>query len=99
MGRLRAGLPGPGPRSERHRREAHPPRLRLRQHQRGRRGGHAWLFDGSTPWTYDDPQVLRSKSRYVRDHGLGGAMFWSLDADTADGELMTAVDQALRGGR
>lgn len=64
---------------------------------RDRRGGHAWLFDGTTLWTYDDPQVLRAKTRYIREEGLGGAMFWSLDADTADGELMTAVDLGLRG--
>ncbi|MET9464556.1 glycoside hydrolase family 18 protein [Streptomyces sp. NPDC006544] len=64
---------------------------------RDRRNGHAWLFDGSTLWTYDDPQVLRAKTRYIREEGLGGAMFWSLDADTADGELLTAVDQGLRG--
>lgn len=64
---------------------------------RDRRNGHAWLFDGTTLWTYDDPQVLRAKTRYIRQEGLGGAMFWSLDADTADGELMTAVDEGLRG--
>ncbi|MDX3540189.1 glycoside hydrolase family 18 protein [Streptomyces sp. MB09-01] len=67
------------------------------QVHRDRRGGHAWLFDGTTLWTYDDPQVLRAKTAYVREHGLGGAMFWSLDADTSDGELMTAVDRGLRG--
>ncbi|MFE9861801.1 glycoside hydrolase family 18 protein [Streptomyces sp. NPDC005506] len=59
------------------------------------RNGHAWLFDGTTLWTYDDPQVLRTKTSYIRQHGLGGAMFWSLDGDTDDGELMTAVDQGL----
>ncbi|MEU1279939.1 glycoside hydrolase family 18 protein [Streptomyces sp. NPDC005805] len=59
------------------------------------RNGHAWIFDGTTLWTYDDPQVLRTKSAYVRSMGLGGAMFWSLDGDTADGELMTAVDRGL----
>jgi chitinase len=59
------------------------------------RNGHAWLFDGTTLWTYDDPQVLRTKTSYIRSHGLGGAMFWSLDRDTDDGELMTAVDQGL----
>ncbi|MFE7381403.1 glycoside hydrolase family 18 protein [Streptomyces zhihengii] len=58
-------------------------------------GGHAWLFDGTTLWTYDDPQVLRTKSAYVRAMGLGGAMFWSLDGDTADGELTAAVDRGL----
>ncbi|MFD3872955.1 glycoside hydrolase family 18 protein [Streptomyces sp. NPDC058623] len=64
---------------------------------RDRRGGHAWLFDGTTLWTYDDPQVLRQKAEYVREEGLGGAMFWSLDGDTADGELTKAVDRGLRG--
>ncbi|MFF3319735.1 glycoside hydrolase family 18 protein [Streptomyces sp. NPDC003035] len=62
---------------------------------RDRRNGHAWLFDGTTLWTYDDPQVLRTKSAYVRAKGLGGAMFWSLDGDTPDGELITAVDGVL----
>ncbi|MGW4028122.1 glycoside hydrolase family 18 protein [Streptomyces sp. NPDC004838] len=65
------------------------------QYQVYRENGSAWLFDGSTLWTYDDPQVLRAKTSYIRDKGLGGAMFWSLDADTADGELTTAVDRGL----
>ncbi|WP_329037835.1 glycoside hydrolase family 18 protein [Streptomyces sp. NBC_01725] len=59
------------------------------------RNGHAWLFDGKTLWTYDDPQVLRTKSAYVRAKGLGGAMFWSLDGDTPEGDLIKAVDRAL----
>ncbi|MGW1884049.1 glycoside hydrolase family 18 protein [Streptomyces sp. NPDC001970] len=63
---------------------------------RDRRGGHAWLFDGTTLWTYDDPQVLRTKTAYIRDRGLGGAMVWSLDGDTPDGELITAIDTGLR---
>ncbi len=62
---------------------------------RDRRGGHAWLFDGTTLWTYDDPQVLHTKTSYIRARGLGGAMFWSLDGDTENGELMTAVDRVL----
>ncbi|MFI8518571.1 glycoside hydrolase family 18 protein [Streptomyces sp. NPDC085481] len=66
---------------------------------RDRRGGHAWLFDGTTLWTYDDPRVLRTKSAYVRARGLGGAMFWSLDGDTPDGELITAVNGVLGGER
>ncbi|MFE3515107.1 glycoside hydrolase family 18 protein [Streptomyces sp. NPDC059166] len=66
---------------------------------RDTRNGHAWLFDGTTLWTYDDPQVLRAKTSYIRERGLGGAMFWSLDGDTDDGELMTAVDRGLSGRR
>ncbi|WP_328540792.1 glycoside hydrolase family 18 protein [Streptomyces sp. NBC_00344] len=62
---------------------------------RDNRNGSAWLFDGTTLWTYDDPQVLTAKTGYIRHRGLGGAMFWSLDGDTANGELMTAVDRGL----
>ncbi|MFE5795834.1 glycoside hydrolase family 18 protein [Streptomyces sp. NPDC056503] len=62
---------------------------------RGHRNGHAWLFDGTTLWTYDDPTVLRAKSAWVRTHGLAGAMVWSLDGDTADGELIGAIDRGL----
>ncbi|MCP2260471.1 chitinase [Streptoalloteichus tenebrarius] len=57
--------------------------------------GHAWLFNGTTFWTYDDPIELTRKARYARDEGLGGAMIWSLDGDTAEGELMTAVHNGL----
>lgn len=62
---------------------------------RGPRNGHAWLFDGTTLWTYDDPTVLRTKANWVRTHGLAGAMVWSLDGDTADGELIGAIDRGL----
>ncbi|MEO3975970.1 glycoside hydrolase family 18 protein [Streptomyces sp. CAU 1734] len=63
---------------------------------RDRKNGHAWVFDGNTLWTYDDPTVLRAKTEYIREEGLGGAMIWSLDGDTADGELMSAVDRGLK---
>ncbi|MGW6916317.1 glycoside hydrolase family 18 protein [Kitasatospora sp. NPDC054939] len=62
---------------------------------RGAHNGHAWLFDGTTLWTYDDPTVLRTKAQYVRNEGLGGAMIWSLDGDTPNGELISAIDQGL----
>ncbi|ANW18340.1 glycoside hydrolase family 18 protein [Streptomyces clavuligerus] len=58
--------------------------------------GQAWLFDGKTLWTYDDPTVLNAKTDYIRARGLGGAMFWSLDGDTDDGELVKAVARGLR---
>ncbi|WP_435839945.1 glycoside hydrolase family 18 protein [Streptomyces chilikensis] len=62
---------------------------------RDRAGGHAWIFDGTTLWTYDDPRVLARKAAYVKDRGLGGAMIWSLDGDTSDGELIRALDAGL----
>ena len=45
---------------------------------RDRRDGTAWLFDGSTLWTFDDAAALGEKMDYVTDHHLGGAMAWSM---------------------
>jgi chitinase len=63
---------------------------------RDRRDGVAWLFDGSTFWTFDDPTALREKMAYVTGHGLGGAMAWSLDSDDASASLVRAMDSGLR---
>lgn len=59
------------------------------------RAGHAWLFDGTTFWTWDDAVEIKRKGRYIADRDLGGAMIWSLDGDTADGELITALRSGL----
>jgi len=57
--------------------------------------GAAWLFDGTTFWTFDDPSVMRAKTRYVNENKLGGIMFWELSGDTADGELIRAIAGGL----
>jgi chitinase len=57
--------------------------------------GAAWLFDGTTFWTFDDPLVMTAKAEYVRQHRLGGIMFWELSGDTPDGELITAIADGL----
>lgn len=62
---------------------------------RDAQSGHAWLFNGSTFWTFDDPTEIARKTAWITQHGLGGAMIWSLDGDTANGELMTAVHQGI----
>jgi chitinase len=62
---------------------------------RDTRNGFAWLYDGTNFWTYDDPQVLTAKTAFIRHAGLGGAMIWSLDGDTSNGELISAVHQGL----
>jgi chitinase len=59
--------------------------------------GAAWLFDGTTFWTFDDPQVMDAKARYVDENRLGGIMFWELSGDTADGELIRAIAGGLAG--
>jgi chitinase len=53
--------------------------------------GAAWLFDGTTFWTFDDPAIMQDKAEYVRQNRLGGIMFWELSGDTPDGELIDAI--------
>jgi chitinase len=50
-----------------------------------------WLFDAKAgTWiSYDDPESVRAKMDYVREHKLGGVIIWELSAD--DGRLMQAV--------
>ena len=33
---------------------------------------------------------------YAKNQGLGGAFFWELSGDTANGELLTAMDNGLK---
>jgi chitinase len=62
---------------------------------RDNRAGFAWLFDGTTFWTYDDPLEMVRKALYIRSKGLGGAMIWSLDGDTPQGDLINALHLGL----
>ncbi|TDD28942.1 glycoside hydrolase family 18 protein [Kribbella turkmenica] len=63
---------------------------------RDHEAGFAWLFDGTTFWTWDDPVEMKRKARYISDRRLGGAMIWSLDGDTEKGELISALHRNLR---
>ena len=58
--------------------------------------GAAWLFDGTTFWTFDDPPVMAAKAEYARRNRLGGIMFWELSGDTPDGELIDAIAGGCR---
>ncbi|XXY87678.1 glycosyl hydrolase family 18 protein [Sorangium sp. So ce296] len=55
-----------------------------------------YTFNGTDFGSYDKPASLGVKMRYIKDEGLGGAMFWELSGDTANGELVTAVKNGLR---
>ncbi|MEZ4725998.1 MAG: glycosyl hydrolase family 18 protein [Caldilineaceae bacterium] len=57
--------------------------------------GAVWKYDGNTFWGYDDPQTIAQKLTYAQEQQLGGVMLWSLDGDTADGELVGAVHAGL----
>ncbi|MFY7067584.1 glycosyl hydrolase family 18 protein [Nocardiopsis changdeensis] len=57
--------------------------------------GTAWLYNGSTFWTYDDEIAIAQKTQWAVDRGLGGVMIWSIDGDDANASLMNAVDATL----
>jgi len=44
--------------------------------------------------SYDDPQSIAIKTRYVLQHRLGGVMFWELSLDRND-ELLDVIDRGL----
>lgn len=62
---------------------------------------YLWNAEKRVFIAYDDPESLRLKSRYIREHGLGGAMFWEYKADPTGTLLGTLFDglRALPGSR
>jgi chitinase len=65
--------------------------LKTRCPSTGTVAGTSYSHCGSEWWSFDTPQTIAGKMAYVEDHGLGGAFFWELSGDTANGELVTAV--------
>ena len=63
-----------------------------------------WDADAQAPYlwnagrhifiTYEDPESLGHKGRYIQEHGLAGAMFWEYYSDTS-GVLLDALNKAL----
>ncbi len=55
-----------------------------------------WLWNAETKTfvSYDDPESLRVKARYIAARGLAGAMFWEYNADP-DGRLLAALSGEL----
>ncbi|HSC78765.1 MAG TPA: glycosyl hydrolase family 18 protein [Chitinolyticbacter sp.] len=51
----------------------------------------SWKYDGSNWWSYDTPADIALKVNYVKANALGGVFSWSLDGDTANGELATEM--------
>jgi chitinase len=47
--------------------------------------------------SYEDPESLGIKCKYVREHKLGGVMFWEYFGDP-DGKLLQAIDEGLGEG-
>ena len=55
---------------------------------------YLWNIASRTFITYDDPQSIEIKTRYILEHQLGGIMFWELSQDR-DGELLDAITRGL----
>jgi chitinase len=45
----------------------------------------AYLYNGNTFITYEDPEALLEKVKYIEKHDLGGAMVWEYSQDAEDG--------------
>lgn len=44
--------------------------------------------------SYEDPESLKAKCKYIRDHKLSGIMFWEYSSDPT-GKLLTTIDNEL----
>ncbi|MET8568174.1 glycoside hydrolase family 18 protein [Streptomyces sp. NPDC004783] len=54
--------------------------------------GTAYAKCGSNWWSYDTPATIATKMTYKNQQGLGGTFFWELSGDTANGELIRAIN-------
>ena len=55
--------------------------------------GAAWLFDGTTFWTYDDPPIMRAKAEYARER------VYALDFDPRSIKIAKALNLIAGDGR
>jgi len=56
---------------------------------------YLWNAASKTFISYDDPRSLAIKADYVREHHLGGMMFWELSQDYDD-ELLDVIVRGMR---
>jgi chitinase len=55
-----------------------------------------WLYNGTTFWSVDTPELLVEKMAYIKAQGLGGAFFWEFSGDDAQGTLVNAISNGLK---
>ncbi|SOD54654.1 glycosyl hydrolase family 18 protein [Pseudoxanthomonas wuyuanensis] len=54
-----------------------------------------WKYDGNTFWSFDTPALITEKMGYTKAQGLGGAFFWELSGDDAQGTLAKTMAAGL----
>ncbi|MDG4860902.1 glycoside hydrolase family 18 protein, partial [Streptomyces sp. T-3] len=57
--------------------------------------GTAYAHCGSDWWSYDTPATIGTKMTWAKNQSLGGAFFWEFSGDTANGELVSAINSGL----
>ncbi|MFF8093814.1 glycosyl hydrolase family 18 protein [Streptomyces sp. NPDC016675] len=57
--------------------------------------GTAYAHCGNQWWSYDTPSTIAGKMTWAKNQGLGGAFFWEFSGDTANGELVSAINSGL----
>ena len=57
-----------------------------------------WLYEPTTGLmiSYDDPESLGYKARYVCERGLGGMLVWELSGDDEEHSLLAAIAENLQ---
>ena len=55
---------------------------------------YLWNPEEAVFISYENARSIAAKMRYLKEKGLGGAMFWEY-SDDPEGELLEALDQAL----
>ncbi|MFC8424310.1 glycosyl hydrolase family 18 protein [Streptomyces sp. NPDC057236] len=58
--------------------------------------GTAYAHCGQNWWSYDTPATINTKMAWAKNQGLGGAFFWEFSGDTANGELVSAINNGLK---
>lgn len=53
--------------------------------------GSCSIWNNGEFFSYDCPEAIAAKRQYVRQHRLGGLMFWEMGQDTSDAELLKAL--------
>ena len=46
--------------------------------------------------SYDDPMSVKLKTKYAKDNGLGGVMFWELKHDSENNNLLNAIVEQVK---
>ena len=62
----------------------------------GAKAPYLWKADEGRVVTYDDPDALKEKCRFVKRRNLGGVMFWEYSGDDAEHTLLRTLHDGLQ---